>query len=246
MRGVEDRPPLASLREAGPAAAEGVAAVGGPARRVPPASAPIEGEPPLLARPVDRGHGERRSAVLDASGDSWVRYVSSGIAAADGVVPGAGATGVAATLLTLPRPPEHQAAPSLNYTVNFAAKESWYDPLSGEAGIYGSGNVAFRYTCTHDQPHRGRTGDRDQRRRLAVRSSASTASADLALPEPAAGAREPRPLRAARPSPNEGRTLDLQPDAGQAHQSGEKVFAGFYPAPSDNEFGCVSASFTLP
>jgi hypothetical protein len=27
---------------------------------------------------------------------------------------------------------------------------------------------------------------------------------------------------------------------------GEKVFAGFYPAPNNNGFGCVSASFTLP
>src|SRR5436190_1805803 len=55
-----------------------------------PTSTPIEGEPPLLARPA--------TAVTVGSvtlswmpRDSWVRYVSSGVAANDGVVPGAGA-----------------------------------------------------------------------------------------------------------------------------------------------------------
>ena len=33
---------------------------------------------------------------------------------------------------------------------------------------------------------------------------------------------------------------------GRLTENGEKVFADFYTAPSDNEFGCVSASFTLP
>jgi hypothetical protein len=33
---------------------------------------------------------------------------------------------------------------------------------------------------------------------------------------------------------------------GRLTENGEKVFAGFYPGPTDNEFGCVSASFTLP
>ena len=31
---------------------------------------------------------------------------------------------------------------------------------------------------------------------------------------------------------------------GRLTENGEKVFAGFYTAPGDNEFGCVSASFT--
>ena len=78
--------------------------------------------------------------------DSWVRYVSAGTGASDGVVPGGGATGVASTASPCPDRPAESSA-SLDYTIDFAAKESWYDPFSGTAGIYGSGNVAFRYTA---------------------------------------------------------------------------------------------------
>jgi hypothetical protein len=78
--------------------------------------------------------------------DSWVRYISSGTAAVDGVTPGAGATGIESTASSCPDRPAESSA-MLDYTIDFPAKESWYDPLSGEAGIYGTGNVAFRYTA---------------------------------------------------------------------------------------------------
>ena len=45
---------------------------------------------------------------------------------------------------------------------------------------------------------------------------------------------------------NGGKTLTYNLMRGRLTEDGEKVFAGFYTAPSDNEFGCVSASFTLP
>jgi hypothetical protein len=45
---------------------------------------------------------------------------------------------------------------------------------------------------------------------------------------------------------NEGRTFTYGLMRGRLTESGEKVFAGAYPGPTDNEFGCVSASFTLP
>jgi hypothetical protein len=175
--------------------------------------------------------------------DSWVRYVSSGTAAADGVVPGAGATGLAATSSPCPDRPSSSSA-SLNYTVAFPAKESWYDPLSGEAGIYGSGNVAFRYTAhtinlTAAEPE------------IEINGSASRAifrfngSGGTPYPNQRVAVETLDP--SGRPTvSDEGKTLTYNLMRGRLTESGEKVFAGFYPAPGDNEFGCVSASFTLP
>ncbi len=45
---------------------------------------------------------------------------------------------------------------------------------------------------------------------------------------------------------NEGKTLTYSLMRGRFTENGENVFAGFYPGPTDNEFGCVSASFNLP
>jgi hypothetical protein len=50
---------------------------------------------------------------------------------------------------------------------------------------------------------------------------------------------------ASTPGTNEGKTLTYSLMRGRLTENGGKVFAGFYPAPTDNEFGCVSASFTL-
>jgi hypothetical protein len=208
----------------------------------PPASTPIEGEPPLLARPA--------TAVTVGSvtlswmpRDSWVRYVSSGVAANDGVVPGAGATGVAATSSPCSDRPSSSSA-SLNYTIDFAARESWYDPFSGTAGIYGSGNVAFRYTAhtinlTAAEPE------------IEINGSASRAifrfNGSGGTPYPNQRVALETLETAGRPTvTNEGKTFTYNLMRGRLTENGEKVFAGFYTAPSDNEFGCVSASFTLP
>jgi hypothetical protein len=207
-----------------------------------PTSTPIEGEPPLLARPA--------TAVTVAGvtlswmpRDSWVRYVSSGIAANDGVVPGAGATGVAATSSPCSDRPTSSSA-SLDYTIAFAAKESWYDPFSGEAGIYGSGNVAFRYTAhtinlTAAEPE------------IEINGAASRAIFRFAgsggTPYPNQRVALETLETAGRPVvSNGGKTFTYNLMRGRLTSDGEKVFAGFYTAPSDNEFGCVSASFTLP
>lgn len=207
-----------------------------------PTSTPIAGEPPLLARPA--------TAVTVAGvtlswmpRDSWVRYVSSGVAANDGVVPGAGASGVAATSSPCPDRPSSSSA-SLDYTINFAAKESWYDPFSGQAGIYGSGNVAFRYTAhtinlTAAEPE------------IEINGAASRAIFRFAgsggTPYPNQRVALETLDTAGRPVvSNGGKTFTYNLMRGKLTADGEKVFAGFYTAPSDNEFGCVSASFTLP
>ena len=207
-----------------------------------PASTPIEGEPPLFARPA--------TAVTVSSvslswmpRDSWVRYVSSGIAANDGIVAGAGATGVASTSSPCPDRPSESSA-SLNYTINFPAKESWYDPLSGVAGVYGSGNVAFRWAghginLTAAEPE------------IEINGSASRAifrfNGSGGTPYPNQRVALETLETAGRPTlSGGGKTLTYNLMRGRLTENGEKVFAGFYTAPSDNEFGCVSATFTLP
>jgi hypothetical protein len=207
-----------------------------------PTSAPVEGEPPVLARPA--------TAVTVSSvtlswmpRDSWVRYVSAGSGASDGVTPGGGATGTASTAPPCPdRPAESSAA--LNYTINFAPKESWYDPLSGTAGIYGSGNVSFRYTAhtinlTAAEPE------------IEINGTASRAIFRFAgsggTPYPNQRVALETLDVSGRPTvSNGGKTLTYNLMRGRLTENGEKVFAGFYTAPSDNEFGCVSASFNIP
>ncbi|HEX3736338.1 MAG TPA: HtaA domain-containing protein [Solirubrobacterales bacterium] len=207
-----------------------------------PTSAPIEGEPPVLGRPATAVTvGNVRLSWMPR--DSWVRYVSSGTAANDGVVPGAGATGIASTASPCPDRPSSSSA-SLDYTIEFPAKESWYDPLSGEAGIYGTGNVAFRYTAhtinlTAAEPE------------IEIDGSASRAifrfSGSGGTPYPNQRVALETLETSGRPTvSDEGKTLTYELMRGRLTEDGEKVFAGFYTAPSDNEFGCVSASFTLP
>ena len=158
---------VAQAKISRPASSESGSGGSTPTTPTTPTSTPIEGEPPLLTRPA--------TAVTVSSvtlswmpRDSWVRYVSSGTAANDGVVAGAGGD---RGRLDLPRPaptgPSESSA-SLNYTINFAAKESWYDPFKRRGRDLRQRQRRLPLHLPHDQPDRGRTGDRD--RRLASRA----------------------------------------------------------------------------
>jgi hypothetical protein len=214
----------------------------GPAAPSTPTSTPVAVEPPLLARPAT-------AVTVGAVTLSWmprdsrVRYVSSGTAAADGVVPGGGATGVASSASPCPDRLSSSSA-SLDYAISFPAKESWYDPLSGEAGIYGSGSVAFRYTAhtinlTAAQPE------------IEIAGAASRAIFRFAgsggTPYPSQRVALETLDPTGRPTvTNGGKTLTYDLMRGTLTADGENVFAGFYTAPGDAEFGCASVSFTLP
>jgi len=241
----EKKVSVVSAKVSRPASSPGTGPSGGgttPGPSGPPASAPIEGEPPVLARP---------STAVTVGGvqlswmprDSWVRYVSSAIGAGDGVVPGAGATGVQSTASPCPDRPSSSSVP-LTYTVNFPAKESWYDPLTGQAGIYGTGNLAFRWAAhsinlTASEPE------------LEINGSSSRAifrfSGSGGTPYPNQRVALETLETSGRPTISpDGKTLTYSLMRGRLTPDGEKVFAGFYPGPTDNEFGCLSATFTLP
>jgi hypothetical protein len=208
----------------------------------PPSPPPIEGEPPVLARPA---------TAVTVSGvqlswmprDSWVRYVSSAAGPGDGIVPGAGATAVQSTASLCPDRPSSANVP-LTYQVNFPAKESWYDPLSGEAGIYGTGNVAFRWAAhsinlTAAEPELEINGISS---RAIFRFSGSGGT-----PYPNQRVALETLETSGRPTISpDGKTLTYNLMRARLTPDGETVFAGFYPGPTDNEFGCLSASFTLP
>ncbi len=229
-------------RPAGSAATGPGGGGAGPGPSAPPASVPIEGEPPLLARP---------STAVTVGGvqlswmprDSWVRYVSSAVGAGDGVVPGAGAIALQSTASPCLDRPSSSSVP-LAYTVNFPPKESWYDPLTGQAGIYGTGNLAFRWAAhsinlTAAEPELEIDGAPS---RAIFRFSGSGGT-----PYPNQRVALETLETTGRPTVSpDGKTLTYNLMRGRLTPDGEKVFAGFYTAPTDNEFGCLSASFTLP
>ncbi len=205
-------------------------------------SEPIAGEPAPLARPLT---AVTVSAVTLTwyPRDSFVRYVSSGTGAEDGVRASGGATALSSETTACVDRPESTGL-SLPYTIQFTPTESWYDPASGQAAIDGTGSVTFRYrshtiNLTGSEPEIQIAGAASQAVfRFSGSEGTSYPDQRVALLKLDASG---------RPTvTDEGKTLTYELMRGTLTESGEKVFAGFYTAPSNNQFGCVSASFTLP
>lgn len=205
-------------------------------------SEPIAAEAGLLPRPA---------SAVDVSDvritwyprDSWVRYASSGVAAGDGVTVGNGATGRSSTASACPDRPSTSDA-QLPYAIDFAPKASWYDPASGQAGIYGQGSVAFRWKAhtidlNASDPEIELTGA-SSRAIFRFQGSGGT-------PYPDQRAALVSLDTAGRPTvSNGGKTFTYDLMRGTLTEDGVKVFAGFYTPPDNDEFGCVSVSFTTP
>lgn len=207
-----------------------------------PQSGPISPEPPLLARPA---------SAVDVSGvkvswmprDSWVRYAASGIAPGDGILLSGGAVGTNSTASPCPDRPSTSDA-QLPYAIEFAPKASWYDPASGTAGIYGQGSVSFRWAAhsidlTASDPEIEIAGA-DSRAIFRFSGSGGTAYPD-----------QRASLVSLDPSgqptvTNGGKTFTYSLMRGTLTPDGVNVFAGFYTAPDNDEFGCVSVELTVP
>lgn len=226
------------LRRAALPAGGGGGGAGGGA----PTSGPLSNEPPLLARPataVDVG-----SVQLSwYPRDSWVRYVSSGSGVGDGILFSGGATGIDSTASECPDRPAGSDA-QLPYRVAFAPRASWFDAVSGSAGIYGQGAVGFRWRghgidLTAADPE------------IEINGAASRAifrfSGSGSTPYPNQRAALLSLDTSAGPViSNGGKTFTYSLMRGTLTADGVNVFAGFYTPPDNDEFGCVSVVFTTP
>ncbi len=215
---------------------------GGAGAATPPTSGALSNEPPPLARPltaVDVGAVQ----LSWYPRDSWVRYASSGTGPGDGILFAAGAGGLLSSASPCPDRPNSSDA-QLYYTAQFTPRASWYDPVSGVAGVYGQGSVSFRWTghgidLTAADPEIEINGAAS-RAIFRFNRSGGTAypnqRADLLSLDTAGG-----------PTiTNGGKTLTYNLMRGTLTANGVNVFAGFYTPPSNDEFGCVSVSFTTP
>ncbi|HEY0279569.1 MAG TPA: HtaA domain-containing protein [Solirubrobacterales bacterium] len=208
----------------------------------------IAGEAPVLARPLTAVAVENVSVKWYPRA-SWVRYVATG----EGTIASGGALTVGSEMSPCPAQPGGregaEAAPageSFPYEVDFAPAASWFDPASGQAAIDGAGSASFRYrghtiNLTGSEPEIQLNGGASQavfrfsgsegtpypNQRVAFLSLATNGAPTSTTTSEGKTTYTYSLLRAA-----------LTPD-------GEKVFAGFYPAPTNNGFGCVSASFTV-
>jgi hypothetical protein len=209
---------------------------GGPGS--PPASGPLGNEPPLLARPA---------TAVDVSvaqvswypRDSWVRYVASG----EPILFSGGASGVFSTASECPDRPSSSSA-SLPYRVDFVPRASWFDPVGGTAGIYGTGGVTFRWkshgiNLTAAEPE------------IEINGAASRAifrfQGSESTPYPNQRASLVSLDLSGQPTiTNGGKTFAYDLVRGTLTADGVNVFAGFYTPPDNDEFGCVSVSFTTP
>lgn len=204
-----------------------------------PHSEPISGEPLVMARPA---------TAVTVSGvrltwyprDSWLRYIAAGVSPGDGTTASGGAAGIDATASPCPDRPAASSA-ELPYTIEFAPGESWFDPPSGTADVTGVGSVSFRYRAhTIDL-----TGSEPE---IQIAGSASQAIFRFSGSE---GTYYPNQrvallsLNSAGQPTVSGSTYTYTMMRGRLTPDGEKVFAGFYAAPADNEFGCVSVQFTV-
>ncbi|HWC08095.1 MAG TPA: HtaA domain-containing protein, partial [Solirubrobacterales bacterium] len=201
-----------------------------------PASGPVGPEPPRLARPL---------TAVDVSDvqvtwyprDSWVRYVYS----AEGMTPGGGASLASSAESPCPDKPVAESRP---YTVHYVAAPSWFDPVSGTAGVYGSGSVNFLYSghgidLTAADPEIEINGAAS-RAIFRMNGAANTPYPNLRVAVLALDTGGQPTLS------NGGKTLTYSLMRGRLTEDGVNVFAGFYTAPSNNQFGCVSVSFTTP
>lgn len=205
-------------------------------------SAPLSGEPPLLRRPP---------TAVDVTGvrlawyprDSWLRYASSGVGSGDGIHTGNGATGIDSTSSACPDR-ETESDAQLPYTIEFTPRQSWYDPASGIAGVYGQGSVGFRWKArtidlTASDPE------------IEINGAASRAIFRFSGSEGTSYPNQRTDLltldTAGKPTVSDGgKTLTYDLMRGTLTPNGVNVFAGFYTPPTNDEFGCVSVSFAIP
>ena len=141
-----------------------------------------------------------------------------------------------------PANPAKQAPPGLPFTAQFSAKPSWYDPVSGTAGIYGQGDVRFSYASRGIDLTAG-----DPEVEIDGAASRAIFRFNGAKNTPIANRRVALvdlDLSGQPTISNGGKTFSYTLMRGALTADGVSVFAGFYQAGTN--FGCVSVAFTTP
>lgn len=203
---------------------------------------PITNEPPLLARPataVDVTSARLTWWVRD----SWIAYVYSGNDAAPwGTTFSQGATAGAAILARdhICKDDPKREAPALPYSFDFPFSNGWYDAGSRTAGLYHTGQVAFRYAShgidvTATNPEVELNGAAS---RLIFRLGGS---GNTRL-----GDKRGVLTSLARATPTvspDGKTITYPPIKGTLGAESANTFAGFYAEGAG--YGCTQVSFTI-
>jgi hypothetical protein len=211
-----------------------------------PQSGPIANESPLKPRPAS-AVDVTDIAIAWYPRDSWVRYLASGVGPQDGTFATGGAWKGAP--MTSPAHPCSDAAyggapsDSFDYELHFAPKSGWYDPPTGTAAIYGSGNASFKWAShgidlTASDPEI-EIDPANPRAIFRFNGSGGTA-----YPNQRAVLTK-LDLTGQPTISNGGRTRTYSAVRGRLTEDGQAVFAGFYPPPNDG-FGCVTVAFTTP
>jgi hypothetical protein len=207
-----------------------------------PHSEPISGEPAPLARPLTAKTVEAVSIKWYPRA-SWLNYVATG----EGTTTSLGASSVSSTTQPCPAAPGTNegggtnSGVSLPYEIDFTPAESWFDPATGTASIAGTGSVSFRFKAhtinlTGADPEFQLTG--------ANSSAIFRFSGSEGTPYPNQRVSLLN-FNATTPTIS-GSTYTYNLLRATLTPDGEKVFAGFYTAPTNNGFGCLSASFSVP
>jgi hypothetical protein len=195
-----------------------------------PQSGPIKNPPPVLARPA--GAVDVTSATLTwRPRESWIQYINGGEGTSvfGGAVNGPGEvkSGSSATLV---------------YSFHgFPFKNGWYHPATGTAAIYFSGGVGFRWSA-----HGINFSAADPE--IEINGGASRAiflfnGTDDTVYDNQRGVLvdlDPGTIQ----TPPSGSVIYTDVPGSIPQDTGESVFAGFYPA--DTPFGTMTVSFTTP
>jgi len=205
-------------------------------------SEPISGEPTPLPRPLTAKTVENVSLKWFPRA-SWLAYVATG----EGTTTASGASSVFSTVPPCPAQPGSNegggsnSGVSLPYEIAFTPTESWFDPATNTAAINGAGSASFRFKghgidLTGSDPE------------IQLNGSSSQAIFRFSGAEGTPYPNQRVSLLNLTPTAPtvEGNTYTYNLLRGTLTPNGEKVFAGFYTAPTNNGFGCVSASFTVP
>jgi hypothetical protein len=205
-------------------------------------SEPVTGEPSPLPRPITAQTVENVSIKWFPRA-SWLAYVATG----EGTTTSNGATSVFSTTAPCPAQPGSNEGGgsnpgiSLPYEIDFTPTESWFDPASNTASINGTGSATFSFRAhtinlTGSDPEVQINGPSSQAIfRFSGSEGTPYPNQRVAL------------LNLSTTAPTqEGNAYTYNLLRATLTPNGEKVFAGFYTAPTNNGFGCLSASFTVP